>query len=118
MEGTSLMRRSTRLLPRLALSLPMAAGANPEVQTALKLTDDQKQKIAAMLMQQQQAMRDLFQSAGAPGGGGGGGFAAIRDKMEALRKDASAKISALLTEDQQKQWKEMQGAPFTGQLAP
>src|SRR5207237_4551397 len=91
--------------------------ASPEVQTELKLTDDQKQKIAAILQQHQQAMSDLFRSAGPPGGGGGG-FAAIRDKFQALQKDTSAKISALLTQEQQKQWKEMQGTPFTGRLAP
>jgi hypothetical protein len=91
--------------------------ANPEVASELKLTDDQKTKLGATLQQQSQAMRDLFQSAG-NAGGGPGGFGAIREKMQALQKDTSAKITALLTDEQQKQWKEMQGAPFAGNLVP
>ena len=37
----------------------------------------------------------------------------MRTRMEALRKQTDEKITALLTDDQKKQWKEMLGAPFT-----
>jgi len=88
--------------------------ASPEVAAELKLTDDQKQRISAIMQEQQQAMRTLFQSAG-----GTGGFNAdLRTKMQTLRKDAETKLAAVLTEDQQKQWKEIQGTPFTGRLVP
>jgi len=92
---------------------PMAI-ASPEVAAELKLTDDQKQKISAIVQEQQQAVRALFQSAGSPGGFN----AELRTKMQTLRKDAETKLAAVLTEDQQKQWKEMQGSPFTGRLGP
>src|SRR5262249_44062524 len=87
----------------LQLQGPSAIGS-PEVAGELKLTDEQKQKVGGILQQQQDAMRQLFQ----------GGFTAdARDKMQAIRKDTDTKIAAVLTPEQQQQWKEMQGAAFT-----
>src|SRR2546421_597136 len=84
-----------------------------EVQTELKLTDDQKTKIQEIISAQQAEMRSTFQ-----GGGGGGDRAAMREKMLAMRKQTEDKIAALLTDDQKKTWKEMLGAPFAFPTGP
>jgi hypothetical protein len=84
----------------------MAALAETEVQSELKLTADQKSKVEAALQEQRQAMRDAFQD-------GGGDPQAARAKMEELRKKTNEKLEALLTEEQKSQWKAMLGAPFT-----
>lgn len=82
-----------------------SALAMPDVQTELKLTDDQKSKIKDILQHQGEAQREIFQNAG-------GDREAARSKMEALRKETDDKIAALLTDDQKNQWKAMLGTPF------
>jgi hypothetical protein len=89
----------------------MALASRKDVQDDLKLTDDQKSKIDEI---RQKAMDDMrasmqgvdFQSMTAD----------ERQKMMTKMRDAQKatgdKIEAVLTADQQKQWKEMQGAPF------
>lgn len=86
----------------------VSAVADKPVADALKLSDEQKSKVQALLDTQRQEMRTLFEGARGPGN-----FQELRPKMEVLRKQTDEKITALLTADQQKQWKEMLGAPFT-----
>jgi len=77
----------------------------------LKLTKEQTEKIRALQREQQQAVRGAFQ---------GVDFRNMtpedREKMQAkmagLRKAALDKALAVLTEEQQKQWKGMLGEPF------
>jgi Spy/CpxP family protein refolding chaperone len=88
-----------------------SALAMPDVQTELKLTDDQKSKVREIMQQQQQAMRDIFQNAG-------GDREAARSKMEELRKANDDKLAAVLTDDQKNQWKAMLGTPFKLEPAP
>lgn len=76
---------------------------NPEVQKSLKLTDEQKDKIKSINEDAGKQMRDLFQ----------GGFnEETRKKMQDLRKETLEKVTAVLTTDQKKSWKEMTGKPF------
>lgn len=82
---------------------PMAI-ASPEIATELKLTDEQKRKVQEIVAQMRESQRGLFQ---------GGDREGVRERMEALRKDASEKITAVLTEEQKAKWKEMLGAPFS-----
>jgi Spy/CpxP family protein refolding chaperone len=70
-----------------------------EVETELKLTDDQKSKIKAISEQLVTDTRGLF--------GGGGDPSETREKMEQLNKDASAKVDALLDAGQQKRLQEI-----------
>lgn len=63
-----------------------------EVQTDLKLTDEQKTKIAEIADQLQNDVRDLFTSGGPPD----------FEKLEKLNQDASAKVDEVLEADQQK----------------
>ena len=90
-----------------------AAANNEQTSKALKLTDDQKEKIKEIAQQQQKDMRELFS-----GGGGGFGDPETQKKVAALRKEASAKALETLTTDQKKTWEEMTGKPFEIQFTP
>jgi Spy/CpxP family protein refolding chaperone len=76
----------------------------PRVQEALKLTDDQKEKVRAIGEEIQGAMpsREDFQS----------DRETAMKKMAEVQKGAKEKATALLTEDQKASWKELTGEPF------
>jgi hypothetical protein len=91
----------------------------PEVQTTLKLTADQKEKINALAEDFQKDLRELQpmggggrRQGGGKAGGGGGDFQAQMQKITALRKDFLTKGEKVLTDSQQKEWKELLGKPF------
>lgn len=78
---------------------------------ALKLTDDQKEKVKTIAEDMQKDMRELFQ------GGGGGGFnPEAMKKMQGLRKEALSTAVKLLNDEQKKTYKDMTGEPFELQL--
>jgi Spy/CpxP family protein refolding chaperone len=79
------------------------AYSRPEVQKALNLTDDQKQKIQTIAEESGKEMRDLF---------GGGNPAEIQEKIAELRKKTAEKVQVVLTDNQKKAWKELTGEPF------
>ena len=85
------------------------AFSDPQVASALKLTDDQKEKIKTIQEDARKDMRELFQ------GGGGEG---AREKIAAARKATNEKAMNVLTPDQKATWKELTGAPFTGEITP
>jgi hypothetical protein len=66
-----------------------------EVQAALNLTDEQKNKVGEINDQLREDRRDLF-------GQGGGDFRAMREEMEKLNQEASGKLAEVLNEGQQK----------------
>lgn len=91
----------------------------------LKLTPEKKVRIEAILM------TELSAGMGGPGPGrfgkgppgdqepnprGGLSFDEMRKAFEEKRKKVSERIQAELTRDQRKQWQEMTGEPFKGQL--
>lgn len=82
-------------------------GANalndPEVQKALKLNDEQKKKLQDIFADSNKKMRELFQGGNAEG---------AREKFQEIRKETQEKANGVLTDEQKKTWKEMQGAPF------
>ena len=100
------------------------AYTRPEVQTALKLNDEQKEKVKTVTDEANKQMRELFGMAPGAGGtrpprgqGGAGRGQGRRggpnaEKMTALRKETTEKIVAVLTDDQKKTWKELTGEPF------
>lgn len=68
----------------------------------LKLSDEQKTKLTAVFTEQQESMkkmRDEMQ---------GGDRDAMREKMQKMRADNDAKVSAVLTEDQKKTYETWQ----------
>jgi hypothetical protein len=78
-----------------------------DVQTALKLEDAQKEKIKTIQDDSRKAIRDLGQPS-----------ADNRDKIAELRKKETADITAVLTDDQKKAWKDLQGEEFKGEIPP
>jgi hypothetical protein len=86
------------------------AFTDSEVQSHLKLTSEQKEKIKTIADDAAAERRELFQP------GGGGDFQEAQKKMAALRKSTMDRIAALLTADQKQTWKEMTGQPFEVQF--
>jgi Spy/CpxP family protein refolding chaperone len=80
------------------------AFSDETVQKELKLTDDQKDKIKTINDDMRQEMQSIFS--------GGGDREENRKKMQTLQKETMEKVSAVLTDDQKKTWKEMTGEPF------
>jgi hypothetical protein len=82
---------------------------NTDVQTALKLDDKQKEKVKVIEDDFAKARRELTQ---------GGGGADNREKMQELRKKTNDDLNAVLTDDQKKAWKDLQGPEFKGEIPP
>jgi Spy/CpxP family protein refolding chaperone len=87
-------RRGGRGMGGFAMSTADLASME-QVQNELKLSEDQKAKVADITDKLREDRRGLFQ----PGGGGG---ASGREEIEKLNKAASAKIAEVLDEAQQK----------------
>jgi hypothetical protein len=83
----------------------LPALAYPSVASELKLSDEQHSKVMSILSEQAQAQRPRGQ-------GGGGDFAALRERMLAMRRETNSKIEAVLTDAQKAEWKTMLGAAF------
>jgi len=79
------------------------AFANSEVESMLKLTVEQKDKIKTINDDARKEIEEAFQ--------GGRGPEAFQ-KMQTIRKESLENATAVLTDDQKKTWKEMTGEPF------
>jgi Spy/CpxP family protein refolding chaperone len=82
------------------------AFTDSEVQTALKLTGEQKDKIKTITDDFRRDQREIFQ------GARGGNFQEAQQKTAALRKETLEKVTSLLNADQKKAWKDLTGEPF------
>jgi Spy/CpxP family protein refolding chaperone len=80
------------------------AFAKPDIQKALNLTDEQKEKIKTITDDAAKEMAALFQ--------GGRQQQGNREKLAALRKDTQDKVLAVLTDEQKTTWKGMTGDAF------
>jgi hypothetical protein len=78
-----------------------------DVQKELKISQEQIKKFEAVIQALQKSVVPLMKEAQA-----GGNAEEIRPKIEKLRKDHGKKLEAVLSDAQQKQWKEMLGPPF------
>jgi len=83
-----------------------AAFSDPTVVSALSLTDEQQAKVKAIQDEAQQARRAFDPDQ----------LEESRARIEAARKAAREKTQELLTEEQKTKWKELIGAPFTGEI--
>jgi Spy/CpxP family protein refolding chaperone len=111
--GTVLKEEQVKRLRQIDVQV---AGPNAftrkDVQDALKPTDEQKAKfreINAAAQKERQELRQEYGIGGRPGGGGGKGpdqakMAEYNKKSAALDAETMTKISALLTDDQKKEW--------------
>ena len=92
----------------------LGAFAKEDMQKALKLTDEQKERVTTITKELDADRRELF-GAG-PGGGAGGGNARLSPeamtKWQELQKEAKAKVLSALTDDQKTAFKDLTGAPF------
>jgi len=79
------------------------AYARPDVQKALNLTDEQKEKLKTITEESAKQRRELTQGGNAQGN---------REKLTALGKDTGEKVQAVLTDEQKKTWKDLTGEPF------
>jgi hypothetical protein len=86
------------------------AFTDTDVQKGLKLTVEQRGKIKTITEDARKEMQGLFQP--------GGDFQEAQKKMTAMRKETMEKVSALLTDDQKKAWKDMAGEPFEVRFQP
>jgi hypothetical protein len=87
------------------------AFSTEDVQTKLKLTSEQKDKLQSLVEDARQQSMEAFQSAGDDRQG-------AMTKVQGIRRDAMTKASALLTPDQKKTWEELTGAPFEFRFQP
>lgn len=85
----------------------LRAFSNEEVAKALKLTDEQKEKIKGLGEEMNKDLQELR----------GGGFnAESMQKMATIRKEYLAKAADSLTGDQKTAWKSLVGEPFELQM--
>src|SRR5262249_3970502 len=77
-----------------------------EAGKALKLSDEQKEKLKGINDDITKDMRELFKS------GMKGNFQEMQEKMAALRKEGKDKALKVLSDDQTKAWKDLVGEPF------
>ena len=78
----------------------------------LKITDDQKAKVAEIRTANQESSRAAMQELFAGGAGGGGLSDEQRTKLADMRKKNDDKLLAVLTADQTKKLEELKGKPF------
>jgi Spy/CpxP family protein refolding chaperone len=93
-----------------------------EVQKALKLSDEQKEKVKTINEDAAKERQQLFPRGGGGGAGGRradpGAFEEMQKKMAALNKETMEKVTAVLTDDQKKAWKDLTGEPFQVKREP
>lgn len=87
--------------------LMMALG-NPDVSKALKFNEEQQEQLRGFREDMMSTMQELRQ--------GGGDREEIQKKSQEFRASMDKKVAKLLTDDQQKTLKDMQGEPFKGEF--
>ena len=91
-----------------------AAYTRSDVQSALKLSAEQTEKVKTITDAANTQIREALGTGGQGGRprGQGGAGRGSNEKVVAIRKETNEKLVALLTDDQKKTWKELTGAPF------
>jgi hypothetical protein len=85
-----------------------------DVQKAIKMTDEQKDKVKTINADAEKAFAEANPRRG---GGGGGGFDAeafkkMQEKRTEMQKETLEKVNAVLTSDQKVAFKDLTGAPY------
>jgi hypothetical protein len=78
-----------------------------ELAKELKITHQQRQQFVAITQELQKKVQSVVKEAQS-----GGNPEEIRPKINKLRNDYAQKLEAVLTDEQNKQWKELLGKPF------
>jgi hypothetical protein len=106
--GDVLTPDQLKRLKQINLQVRGAQALNdPNVQTALKMTDEQKDSLKTILSDFEKEIREVAAEAK-----GGGNFQGVQEKMTTLRKETQEKAMGVLNSDQKKAWKEMVGEEF------
>jgi hypothetical protein len=85
---------------------PFALG-RPEIVKELRITVEQRKQFMGVVQEMQKLIEPLMKEAQS-----GGNPQEIGPKVMKVRKDHEGKIEAILSDEQQKQWKKMLGKPF------
>lgn len=97
---------------QIELQMASAQALNmPRVANALKLTDEQKEKVRDIVQEGGEQMRAIFQGAQDDREG-------AMKKMAELRKSTHEKAVKLLTDEQKKSYDELLGKPFEVKFEP
>ena len=115
--GTILDEKQVKRLKEIDLQVAgTQALVRPDVQEALKVTDDQKEKLRGVAQDSFTAMRELREEYGVQGFGPPRLDEAKQKeydrKLAGIRKEVEEKSLAALTDDQKAKWKEKTGAPI------
>jgi Spy/CpxP family protein refolding chaperone len=86
----------------------MIALLSPDVSKALNFNEEQQEQIKGFREDQQSTMRELMQ--------GGGDPQETRKKVQEYSASLNKKVAKMLTEEQNKKLKELQGEPFKGEF--
>lgn len=78
--------------------------SDPDNQQALKLTEEQKERIKSVNQELGKELRDIFSKDGRSKD--------AMEKVQKARQTSREKMVNILTDDQKKTWKEMAGEPF------
>jgi Spy/CpxP family protein refolding chaperone len=89
----------------------VGALADPTLQKELKLSDDQKKKLEDVFKEAGKKQQELLRNPGAS-------REEAQKRFESFVKDVEAKANGVLTEEQKKNLKEVQGPPFQPGQAP
>lgn len=81
--------------------------SSPQVATSLKLSDEQKQLIRDIQLDSSRIQQAIYQQAGTD-------FREAQKQTAELRRVVVEIITAILTEEQKKSWKDLVGEPFRG----
>ncbi len=92
----------------------LQAFASPHVQDKLKLTDDQKAKVKELSA----ALRERTQGLGLTKDSSADERRQAMTMMTGFRKESLEKVTAMLTGDQKKEWKELTGEAIEVQMPP
>jgi len=88
--------------------------ASPDVQKAIKMTDEQKQTVKELMSDMEKDLKELRDDAK----GDREKLTALGKKMVSMNQEAYTKITKKLTEDQKTALKELKGEEFKGNLNP
>lgn len=110
--GEILNERQSDRLAQLHLQLQgQRALSRRDVADKLRLSTDQRQKVDAALDAEREAMKEAFR-----GFSGGTMTQGERDRIDQIfrevRAQTDARLNAVLTDSQRRQWQSMLGAPF------
>ncbi|MFG0288140.1 MAG: hypothetical protein ACF8CQ_08200 [Rhodopirellula sp. JB044] len=85
----------------------LVALGDTEIQDAIKMSDEQREKLQTVRSEQEEKMRERMRTLMQSGDRNG-----MREKMEEIREEIEQDVMAVLTSEQKAKFEEMKGEPF------